>query len=147
MSIAKRIRSCRVSSDLTQTALADLVGVTRSAVAQWESGEIVPRRDMMAKIAEALSESRSWLEFGGDAEPDAQTNFPPISKFWMVYGVGQRAPAFQHASLHQAETEAKRLAISNPGIKFVVLEAVEAFKAEKPRVVTIGVTELDDIPF
>lgn len=44
--------------------------------------------------------------------------------FWMVYGDGQRAPAYKHMTRISAEAEARRLASSNPGICFYVLERV-----------------------
>ncbi len=38
----EHIRLQRIASCLTQAQLADVVGVTQSAVAKWESGEAVP---------------------------------------------------------------------------------------------------------
>lgn len=52
--------------------------------------------------------------------------------FWMVYGVGQRAPTRKHLSEPAAEQEAVRLAQANPGIEFVVLEAKAGFRFEQP---------------
>ncbi|GAB4071712.1 hypothetical protein KHC28_00235 [Ancylobacter sonchi] len=46
------------------------------------------------------------------------------SPFWMVYGVGQRAPTVRHKSFESADTEAKRLAKSLPDIEFFVLQTV-----------------------
>lgn len=72
-------------------------------------------------------------------------------KFWMIYGVGQRAPTMRHESFDLAHSEAKRLARNNPGIEFVVLEAVAAvFKQD---VVTVSFAapvdrrQDDGIPF
>ena len=50
----------------------------------------------------------------------------PKEQFWMVYGVGNGRPTFQHTTRDSAETEAKRLARENPGIAFVVLESISA---------------------
>jgi len=66
------------------------------------------------------------------------------SKFWMVYGIGQRQPAFQHDSKALAEHEAKRLARNNPGVTFVVLEAVSAMI--KHDVEVIALRERSDNP-
>jgi hypothetical protein len=41
--------------------------------------------------------------------------------FFMVYGDGQRAPAFKHDSIVAATREAERLSRDNPGISFFVL--------------------------
>ena len=43
-------------------------------------------------------------------------------KFWMVLGVGM--PTYRHPTLSGACTEAERLATSNPGQRFTVLESV-----------------------
>lgn len=72
------------------------------------------------------------------------------SPFWMVYGDGQYAPTVKHDSREKAETEAKRLARINAGIKFFVLQTISM--AEKPDVtfvrLTRGARDIDDeIPF
>lgn len=54
-----------------------------------------------------------------------------MKPFWMVYGVGQRAPAFQHETEGSAIREAERLAEVNPGMTFVVLEATQAIRMRK----------------
>ncbi len=35
---------------------------------------------------------------------------------WLVYGVGQRSPTYEHTSEDSATNEAKRLAREHPGI-------------------------------
>jgi hypothetical protein len=45
-------------------------------------------------------------------------------KFWMITGDGN-SPKVRHANRQDAVREAERLAKSNPGIEFFVLEAVE----------------------
>lgn len=52
---------------------------------------------------------------------------PVMAPFWMVYGIGQRAPTYRHATRGSAEAEAERLAERNPKVTFVVLEAKRAF--------------------
>jgi hypothetical protein len=49
-----------------------------------------------------------------------------METFWMVYGEGQgcSAPAMKHGKKAAAIKEAERLALSNPGKKFYLLEAV-----------------------
>lgn len=53
-------------------------------------------------------------------------------EFWMVYGEGQRAPAYKHDSAASARIEAERLAGLHPGISFYVLKAKRGFRTEKP---------------
>lgn len=71
--------------------------------------------------------------------------------FWMVYGDEQRPPVVKHQTRTLAETEAKRLARLNPGIKFYVLEAVslaEKIDVQFTRIARRDVAvEDDEIPF
>jgi transcriptional regulator with XRE-family HTH domain len=64
-SIGDRIRHARKESGLNQAALAERIGVSQPAVANWESGVHDPRRVMLAKIAGVLRVSPEWLA-GGD---------------------------------------------------------------------------------
>jgi hypothetical protein len=68
-----------------------------------------------------------------------------MKRFWMVWNVGNRAPAYKHHSLKDAEIEAERMAKINPGSEFVVLEAVSACKYVTP--VTWVQLSDEDIPF
>jgi len=79
---------------------------------------------------------------------------PTTDKFWMVHGIGERAPRYQHYTVESAAKEAQRLAGVYPEIMFVVLEVVDAYRSEKPKinkfdlvVPTHGKTRDDQIPF
>ena len=52
--IADHVAERRRALGLSQTALADLVGTTQSAIARLESGGRPPRIDTLLRIAEAL---------------------------------------------------------------------------------------------
>lgn len=49
-----RIKDARLAAGLTQEALAAAVGVTQSAVMQWETGRTHPRVTMLRALAEVL---------------------------------------------------------------------------------------------
>lgn len=70
MSIAQdigvRIRALRRERGLTQDDLADRVGVSRSAVAQWETGRSGQVTDNLARIAGVLDASVEYLLHGED---------------------------------------------------------------------------------
>lgn len=68
MNLNQRIFQARKDADLTQDQLAEAVGKTRSAVAQWESGEVRPRHSTLVAIARATKVSLQWLESGVDPE-------------------------------------------------------------------------------
>lgn len=54
MTIGERIRKERLAHGLTITELAERIGVTRSAVGQWENGRTEPTRENVRAVATAL---------------------------------------------------------------------------------------------
>jgi transcriptional regulator with XRE-family HTH domain len=62
--LASRIRAARLGQGLTQEQLARTVGVTRSAVAQWETGRAGQVGDNLVRIARALGTSAAYLLSG-----------------------------------------------------------------------------------
>jgi len=63
--IGERIRAGRARVGLTQAALAERVGVTRSAVAQWETGRSGQVGGNLAQIASVLGVGVEFLLLGG----------------------------------------------------------------------------------
>ena len=61
MGLAENIKKFRTDADLTQAKLADLVGVTRATVTQWERGWSQPRMGAVEKLSEVLGVSISEL--------------------------------------------------------------------------------------
>ncbi len=54
MGSGQRLRDLREAAGLSQAKLAELTGVTRNAVSQWEGGETQPSSRRLAKLAKAL---------------------------------------------------------------------------------------------
>ena len=48
------IKFCRERAGVTQAQLATVVGIDRTAISKWESGETLPRADKLPAIAAAL---------------------------------------------------------------------------------------------
>ncbi len=71
--LGARIRAARLAQGLTQDQLARAVGVTRSAVAQWETGRAGQVGGNLARIARFLGTSAAYLLTG---EPEA--GGPPL---------------------------------------------------------------------
>jgi DNA-binding transcriptional regulator YiaG len=51
-------RSLREAAGLSTSTLADILGVTRQTIRNWESGERSPRGDLLAAYLEALTAMR-----------------------------------------------------------------------------------------
>jgi transcriptional regulator with XRE-family HTH domain len=73
--IGHRIRAARRERRLTQEALADAVGVSRSAVAQWETGRAGQLTPNLGRIAAALGIGVEFLMQGDVSRgtPEAMT--------------------------------------------------------------------------
>jgi transcriptional regulator with XRE-family HTH domain len=70
-SVGKRIQQLRRAQKLTQDELAAACGVSRSAVAQWETDRAGQLRDNITRIADALGTSAEHLLHGqGNAAGD-----------------------------------------------------------------------------
>ncbi len=62
MEFKDRIKSLRLSMNATMDDIANAVGVSKSTVQRWESGDIKNlRRDKIAKLAYALHTSPAYL--------------------------------------------------------------------------------------
>lgn len=55
------VRRCRDARGLSQEALADMAGVSRSFISEVERGTASPSLETMQKIADALAEKLSFL--------------------------------------------------------------------------------------
>ncbi len=64
MNLTIRIIKIRREKRLSQQALADLIGVSRSALAQWETELSRPSLESLKKMAEVLEISFEWLATG-----------------------------------------------------------------------------------
>lgn len=68
---ATKLHDLRVSQGLTLEQVGNVVGVGKSTVRKWETGEIANmRRDKIAKLAEALNTTPAYL-MGWEAEADS----------------------------------------------------------------------------
>lgn len=70
--VGARIRAARAARGLTQEGLAAAVGVSRSAVAQWETERAGQIRGNLGRIAAVLETPVEYLLFGADKRAPAQ---------------------------------------------------------------------------
>jgi transcriptional regulator with XRE-family HTH domain len=59
--LSKRLRYLRLALDLTQSALAERVGITQAYLAELEKGIKRPSLDVLEKLCDALSCSADYL--------------------------------------------------------------------------------------
>lgn len=62
--LANRIRTARMSRDITQAELAEMVNVAPSTVGMWEQGRRVPSLDDLAALADVFNVPSGWLTHG-----------------------------------------------------------------------------------
>src|ERR1700761_9186792 len=72
--IGNRIRQAREEQDWTQDQLADAVGVSRSAVAQWETGRAGQVTANLTRVASALGTGVEHLMQGREKPPAGQVS-------------------------------------------------------------------------
>lgn len=73
--LAGRIRKARLSVGMSQSALAACLGVTRGAVANWESaGGVLPATERLQRIAKATEASFEWLATGRGTSKHASSH-------------------------------------------------------------------------
>lgn len=67
MTLAEKIKKARTEAGLSQEQLSEKLGVSRSAVAKWESGKGLPDVDNLKNIAKLLNVSVDYLLDDGEA--------------------------------------------------------------------------------
>lgn len=59
--LGEQIKSLRICRGLNQVEMAQIFGVTKQSVSNWENGNIMPSIDMLIKIANFFSVSTDYL--------------------------------------------------------------------------------------
>lgn len=87
MKLSMRIRIARQRARMSQEALALNVGVTRSAVANWEGVEgVLPASARLARVAEITNVNFEWLATGrGPIDHAGNTEDTPAVESEIVY--------------------------------------------------------------
>jgi transcriptional regulator with XRE-family HTH domain len=80
MKLSMRIRTARVRAGMSQAELAAALGVSRSAVGNWESnkGRVFPSTERLSDLALATRVSYEWLATGRGA-PQAPVDGIPAA--------------------------------------------------------------------
>jgi len=77
--VGQRIKLARKRKQLSQTDLANLLGVSQPTIGYWENGHHEPRHANMYRIADALNVRRLWLISGQENQAVDTNNAPAIT--------------------------------------------------------------------
>lgn len=92
MSVPDRIRKARLAKGLKPRQLAELIGVSRTAVNDWETGKHSPTDKQVPALAKALglpfSAFNKYGEGGLSVPPDMPTIPVPLLKWSELHAVG-----------------------------------------------------------
>lgn len=81
-SFGKRVIEAREAKGMTQTELADALGVRPHVMWRYESDSSQPKPERLEKLAKLLGVSTSWLLFGGgDDDVDDRPDPPGLQEF------------------------------------------------------------------
>lgn len=77
-----RVNTARVAAELTQTQLGELLGLTRSSIANIEAGRQGASAEQVVQTAAALNVPAPWLLVGDDIDPP-QAITRAITRRWL----------------------------------------------------------------
>ncbi|OTA18462.1 transcriptional regulator [Xenorhabdus vietnamensis] len=79
---SERLRTLREARGLTQTRLAELIGVLPRVYNRWERGHISPQLDTLIKMADVLQVSLDELVGRIDTSNDVKIRNPDLHELW-----------------------------------------------------------------
>ncbi|TEB41203.1 XRE family transcriptional regulator, partial [Flavobacterium circumlabens] len=83
--ISERIKQLRTENNLTQSELAEKVGLTYVQIGRYEKGKSNPSSDVLQKLASVLGTSTDYLMNGKTGQVEAQlTDMELIKQFQEV---------------------------------------------------------------
>jgi len=91
MSIRDRIKELRTARKLTQSELAQMVGLSYIQIGRYETGKSAPSADVLNKLADALGTTNDFLMNGSDNDIVAAqlTDKELLNQFKQVEKLGQ----------------------------------------------------------
>lgn len=105
MDFGQKIKQIRKSKGMSLEQVGDIVGVGKSTVRKWETGDIANmRRDKIAKLANALGVEPSYLM--GWTE-DAPTSILTADELRMLKAYRKALPVIRDAAVQMLESNPK----------------------------------------
>ena len=77
MLFSENLTKLMSDNDLSNTAMGEIIGVSREAIRQWKAGQIVPTIDKAAKLAEYFGISLDEL-FGKPLSTEQEISLPLV---------------------------------------------------------------------
>ncbi len=78
MTLGNRIKTARKRLSMSQAVLARYIQVDQSSIAYWESGRTSPKFSRLVALAETLSVTPEWLQFGVES-PSSTGTIPVVA--------------------------------------------------------------------
>lgn len=105
--MSRKIKELRTKQDLTFEQIAQQVGVGRSTVRKWETGQIANmRRDKIAKLAAALHTTPEYLMGWADSETPNEAHLPNTLSGKNVIRIAARDGSYQERILSDQQLAA-----------------------------------------
>ncbi len=79
--ISKNIKQVRLAHEMSQTQLAEKIGVSRQSVSSWERGVSMPDLQMLVALANALGVEIEVLIYGSGNKKGKRNDKPLTGKF------------------------------------------------------------------
>lgn len=126
MTTGERIKEARIAAGLTQTELAEKVGLKFSAIHKYESGRVVNlKRETISALAAALNVKPSWLMCMDEDAPDSLRQLAKngyarkievtAQEEYLVECFRKAAPEVQDAALRVLQPVEKENTVSSVG--------------------------------
>lgn len=126
--VGRRLKEARNKAGMTQQQVADALGVARSTVATWESGQNDVDTATLKRLAEMYGTTTDWL-LGSDDTPDPQES-PDMTERLMRVLEDLAASLREREAIERMRVEMERMRVEQ-------VEAVRA-RAEAEREASIA---------
>lgn len=147
-----KIKALRTRARLTQQELADRVGVSRTAISQWEGGAYLPERENLISLGEALGVSTAYLIGETDNPERAEIGYTSETSF---INNAQGAVRYQTEAAQDLDRLIRELASKNPDLIIRLrstAQSLDELSDDAKQAIAdglkyvLGLAELDELP-
>lgn len=113
---AQRLKELRTARNLTQTRLAELLGISPRVYSRWETGDVTPHFDTIVRLADTLGVSLDELAGRKDVSSEKTIKNPELNRLYKK--VDQLSDEDQKALLVILDSLVKRSQVSKVMAEF-----------------------------